>query len=49
MIESRRSETKQLELRFDAFNAFNHAQFTTPPGSSIQSVWGRYQCPKRRV
>jgi hypothetical protein len=40
MIESRRSETKQLELRFEAFNAFNRAQFTNPTGEINSSQFG---------
>jgi len=31
------TEAKALELRFEAFNVFNHAQFTNP-GGSIDSV-----------
>jgi hypothetical protein len=27
------SESKQLQLRFKAFNVFNHAQFTNPDGN----------------
>lgn len=34
------TETKQLELRFEAFNAFNHAQFTNPTGEINSSQFG---------
>lgn len=34
------TETKQLELRFEAFNAFNHAQFTAPTGEINSSQFG---------
>ena len=29
------TESKQLELRFEAFNVFNHAQFTNPVGDVV--------------
>lgn len=34
------TESKQLELRFDAFNVFNHAQFTNPTGEINSSQFG---------
>jgi len=34
------TETKQLELRFEAFNVFNHAQFTNPSGEINSSQFG---------
>ena len=35
------SETKLLELRFEAFNVFNHAQFQNPSGTIDSSDFGR--------
>jgi len=34
------SESKTLELRFEAFNVFNHAQFQNPTGSINSSLFG---------
>ncbi len=34
------TETKQLELRFEGFNVFNHAQFTNPTGEINSSQFG---------
>ena len=34
------SETKSLELRFEAFNTFNHTQFTNPTGEINSSQFG---------
>jgi hypothetical protein len=34
------TESKQLELRFEAFNLFNHAQFTNPTGEINSSSFG---------
>lgn len=34
------TETKQLELRFEAFNLFNHAQFMNPTGEINSSQFG---------
>lgn len=34
------SETKGIELRFEAFNVFNHAQFTNPTGEINSSQFG---------
>ncbi|HUC28300.1 MAG TPA: TonB-dependent receptor [Candidatus Acidoferrum sp.] len=34
------TETKQLELRFEAFNVFNHAQFNSPTGEINSSQFG---------
>jgi hypothetical protein len=35
------TESKELELRFEAFNIFNHAQFQNPNGSIDSSNFGR--------
>lgn len=34
------TESKELELRFEAFNVFNHAQFTNPTGEINSSSFG---------
>jgi len=34
------TESKVLELRFEAFNVFNHAQFQGPDGSIDSSTFG---------
>jgi hypothetical protein len=34
------TESKELELRFEAFNVFNHAQFTNPTGEINSSQFG---------
>jgi Carboxypeptidase regulatory-like domain len=34
------TESKTLELRAEAFNAFNHTQFDTPDGSILDSTFG---------
>ncbi len=34
------TESKQLELRFEAFNVFNHAQFMNPSGEINSSTFG---------
>jgi hypothetical protein len=34
------TESKELQLRFEAFNVFNHAQFTNPSGEINSSVFG---------
>ena len=34
------SENKELQLRFEAFNVFNHAQFTNPSGEINSSTFG---------
>ncbi len=34
------TESKNLQLRFEAFNVFNHAQFTTPTGLINSSQFG---------
>jgi hypothetical protein len=34
------TESKQLQLRFEAFNVFNHAQFTNPDGNISHSTFG---------
>jgi len=34
-------EGVQLQLRFEAFNAFNHAQFANPTGSFTSGLFGR--------
>ncbi len=34
------TESKKLELRFEAFNLFNHAQFTNPTGEINSSEFG---------
>ena len=34
------NESKQLDLRFEAFNLFNHAQFTNPTGEINSSQFG---------
>lgn len=34
------TESKSLELRFEAFNIFNHAQFQTPDGNINSSNFG---------
>jgi hypothetical protein len=35
------TETKALQLRFESFNTFNHAQFTNPSGSIDSSTFGQ--------
>ena len=35
------TETKQLQLRFESFNSFNHAQFQNPSGSIDSSLFGQ--------
>ena len=35
------TETKQLQLRFESFNTFNHAQFENPSGSIDSSTFGQ--------
>ncbi|HJZ63399.1 MAG TPA: TonB-dependent receptor [Candidatus Acidoferrum sp.] len=35
------TETKQLQLRFESFNTFNHAQFENPTGSIDSSTFGQ--------
>ena len=37
----RLTEAKQLQLRFEAFNAFNHAQFENPTGSIDSAFFGQ--------
>jgi hypothetical protein len=34
------TESKVLELRFEAFNIFNHAQFQNPSGLINSSLFG---------
>jgi hypothetical protein len=34
------TESKQLQLRFEAFNVFNHAQFTNPSGEINSGTFG---------
>jgi hypothetical protein len=34
------TESKSLELRFEAFNIFNHAQFQNPDGNIDSSNFG---------
>jgi hypothetical protein len=34
------SESKNVQLRADAFNLLNHPQFPVPPGSSVASNGG---------
>lgn len=34
------TESKQIEARFEAFNAFNHAQFTNPTGEINSGQFG---------
>lgn len=34
------TETKLLQLRFEFFNVFNHAQFQAPTGSILNSTFG---------
>jgi hypothetical protein len=34
------TESKLLQLRFEFFNAFNHAQFQAPQGSILSSTFG---------
>jgi len=34
------TESKELQLRFEAFNVFNHVQFTNPSGEINSSVFG---------
>jgi hypothetical protein len=34
------TESKELQLRFEAFNVFNHAQFTNPSGEINSSLFG---------
>jgi len=34
------TESKELQLRFEAFNLFNHAQFTNPSGEINSSTFG---------
>jgi hypothetical protein len=34
------TESKELQLRFEAFNAFNHAQFNNPSGEINSSTFG---------
>ncbi len=34
------TESKELQLRFEAFNLFNHAQFTNPTGEINSSTFG---------
>ncbi|ABF39433.1 hypothetical protein Acid345_0428 [Candidatus Koribacter versatilis Ellin345] len=34
------TESKQLQLRFEAFNVFNHAQFTNPSGEINSDTFG---------
>jgi hypothetical protein len=35
------TESKELQLRFEAFNVFNHAQFTNPTGEINSSQFGQ--------
>ncbi len=35
------TESKELQLRFEAFNLFNHAQFYNPVGEINASDFGR--------
>jgi hypothetical protein len=37
------TESKQLELRFEAFNLFNHAQFNNPVGDITADNFGMVQ------
>ena len=37
------AERKRLQLRFDAFNAFNHARFPAPDTNPGNSTFGRVQ------
>jgi hypothetical protein len=37
---TRITESKELQLRFEAFNLFNHAQFTNPSGEINSSTFG---------
>jgi hypothetical protein len=34
------TESKSIEVRFEAFNLFNHAQFTNPSGEINSSEFG---------
>jgi hypothetical protein len=34
------TETKSLQFRFELFNAFNHAQFLNPPGNVNNGSFG---------
>ena len=34
------TESKELQLRLEAFNLFNHAQFTNPSGEINSSTFG---------
>ena len=34
------TESKELQLRFEVFNIFNHAQFTNPTGNILSSTFG---------
>ena len=34
------TESKELQMRFEAFNVFNHAQFTNPTGEINSSSFG---------
>ena len=35
------TESKELQLRFEAFNVFNHAQFMNPTGEINSSEFGQ--------
>jgi hypothetical protein len=35
------TESKTLQLRFEFFNVFNHAQFQNPTGSILNGTFGR--------
>ena len=37
----RLTESKQLQLRFEAFNIFNHTQFENPAGSIDSGFFGQ--------
>jgi hypothetical protein len=37
---TRITESKELQLRFEGFNVFNHAQFTNPTGEINSSTFG---------
>jgi hypothetical protein len=39
--DTRITEGKTLELRFEAFNAFNHVQFSNPSGNIDSGNFGR--------
>jgi len=39
--DTRLREDMQLQIRFEAFNAFNHAQFSNPSGSFTSGLFGR--------